>query len=294
VPDDISVFSMPHGINRPELVTQDLMAAMFGGRIDPFLVISLFDMRGPLFPPHPHAGFSVATYIFPESEIGFWNQDTLGNRNMILPGAIHLTVAGSGVMHEETVARSGRSARGLQIWIDHADASREIPPAALHLAAENVPKLERDGVVRRVLVGASAGLRSPIIAPMSARIVDIDLQARAVLEEPIPGGETAFAVIRAGEVETSVGRAGPGTAVFFGNDVAMRLTALTEARLTVFGGQPFRHQVVPAGPFVASSDAQARAFQARFAAGAMGRLTAFDQSALDSAFDRNASRTGAN
>jgi hypothetical protein len=292
VPAAISVASMPTGIDRPELVTRDLMAATLGGLLDPFLVVSLFDMRGPLFPPHPHAGFSVATYIFPESEIGFWNQDTLGNRNLIPPGAFHLTVAGAGVMHEETVTRSGLSARGLQIWIDHADADREVPPAGMHLAAADVPTVAADGVLRRVLLGSSAGLGSPIAAPMPARIIDIDLRARAVLDEPRLAGETAFAVVRAGEVETAAGPACPGTAVFFGSDAALRLAARTDARLTVFGGRPLRHGVVPAGPFVASSETQARAFQARFAAGAMGRLTAFDQSVLDRDFDQAASRQG--
>lgn len=283
-------FSMPTGINRPELVTRDLMASSLGDRIDPFLVVSLFDMRGPLFPPHPHAGFSVATYIFPESEIGFLNQDTLGNRNLIPPGALHLTVAGAGVMHEETVIRSGRSALGLQIWIDHADEERETPPAAHHLAASDVPTFSADGVTRRVLLGASGGLSSPISAPISARIIDIDLQAGATLEETVPEGETVFAVVRSGEIETGAGRAGHGVALF-ANGTALRLTALTDARLTVFGGPPLRHTVLPSGPFVASNEAQARAFRARYAAGGMGRLTAFDQAALDREFDTQAAET---
>jgi redox-sensitive bicupin YhaK (pirin superfamily) len=292
MPPAISLLPMPTGINRPELVTRDLMAASLGSRIDPFLVISLFDMRGPLFPPHPHAGFSVATYIFPESGIGFWNQDTLGNRNLIPPGALHLTVAGAGVMHEETVTRSGRSALGLQIWIDHADADREVSPAALHLAAEDVPKAAKEGIVRRVLLGSSAGLTSPIAAPLSARIIDIDMPAGTLLDEPVPPGETAFAVIRAGEVDTAAGPAGPGTAVFADGD-ALRLTARTDVRLTLFGGPPLRHTALPAGPFVASTEAQARAFRARFASGGMGQLTPFDQSALDRDFDLTSSPKGA-
>lgn len=292
MPSSPSLFPIPVGINRAELITRDLMAATLGDRIDPFLVISLFDMRGPLFPPHPHAGFSVATYIFPESEIGFWNQDTLGNRNLIPPGAMHLTVAGAGVMHEETVTRSGRLALGLQIWIDHAEGDREVTPAALHLAASDVPTVARDGVLRRVLLGSSGGVISPLTAPLSARIIDVELEAGATLEEPFPQGETLFAVIRAGQVQTAVGTAGPGTAVFAGAR-PLRVTALTAARLTIFGGPPLRHAVIPAGPFVASSDAQARAFRNRFAAGEMGRLVAFDQSALDRDFDRTASKIGA-
>jgi redox-sensitive bicupin YhaK (pirin superfamily) len=285
------LFPMPTGIDRPELTTRDLMAARLGDRIDPFLVVSLFDMRGPMFPPHPHAGFSVATYIFPESEIGFWNQDTLGNRNLIPPGAMHLTVAGAGVMHEETVTRSGRSALGLQIWIDHADADREVTPTALHLAADGVPTATQDGVTRRVLLGASGGLTSPLRAPISVRLIDVDLVEGAVLEEPLAPGESGFGVIRQGRVNTDGGSAGPATAVFAGGSL-LRMTAATACRLTIFAGQPLRHMHVPAGPFVASTDVQAHAFRTRFAVGGMGRLTAFDQSALDRDFDRSITANG--
>lgn len=236
-----TLYRMPTGIDRPELTTRDLMASALGDRIDPFLVISLFDMRLPLFPPHPHAGFSVATYIFPESEIGFWNQDTLGNRNLIPPGAMHLTVAGAGLMHEETVARSGRSALGLQIWIDHADADREVAPVALHLAADIVPTVVQDGVTRRVLLGASGGVASPVKAPLSARLIDVELDEGATLDEPVAPGETAFAVVRGGSVETEAGGAGPATAVFAGTD-RLRLTALAPTRLTIFAGPPLRHR----------------------------------------------------
>jgi redox-sensitive bicupin YhaK (pirin superfamily) len=292
MPPAVSLIAMPRGFDCKELKTQDLMVSAVGELIDPFLVISLFEMTAPVFPPHPHAGFSVATYIFPESEIGFWNQDTLGNRNLIPPGDLHLTVAGAGVMHEETVTRSGRSALGLQIWIDHNDADREVVPAALHLSAKDVPTLDRDGVVRRVLLGLSGGVTSPLAPPLSARIIDMDLRAGAVLDEPVPPGENAFAVIRAGRIETASGPAGPGTAVFAHGD-HLRLTAQSDSRLTLFGGPPLRHAVLPTGPFVASTETQARAFRARSSAGGMGRLNPFNQAALDRDFDRTSNQKGA-
>lgn len=279
-----TLVTLPQGFNRPELTTHDLTFDTFGPAIDPFLIISLFDMRGPVFPPHPHAGFSVATYIFPESEIGFWNQDTLGNRNAIAPGALHVTVAGAGVMHEETVSRSGRSATGLQIWIDHAHADRTVPPRAVHLAASAVPVVEAPGVVARVLMGTYAGVTAPVDAPVTATLVDIELSAGARIDVPVLPGDTAFAVIRSGVLVTDWGTAGPATAVFAAHG-ALTLTARETTRLTVFAGAPLKHSPVPAGPFVAASAAQAQAFRARFSAGDMGRLVPFDQAELDATFD---------
>ena len=279
-----NIIDIPVGFDRPELVTRDLTFESFRTRIDPFIVVSLFDMKGPVFPPHPHAGFSVATYIFPESEIGFWNQDTLGNVNPIPPGALHVTVAGAGVMHEETVTRSGRSATGLQIWMDHAAGDREVAPRGIHLAAADVPTVIADGVTRRVLIGASGGIASPVDAPVTAKLVDVDLASGAVFREEVPEGQTGFAILRSGHVETADGVAGPGSAVFAANG-AITLTASEVARLTFFGGRALRQSFLPAGPFVASDEAQARAFRARYGAGAMGRLTPFDQAALDHDFD---------
>jgi redox-sensitive bicupin YhaK (pirin superfamily) len=279
-----TMIALPQGFNRPELTTHDLTFDTFGGAIDPFLIISLFDMRGPVFPPHPHAGFSVATYIFPESEIGFWNQDTLGHRNAIAPGALHVTVAGAGVMHEETVSRSGRSATGLQIWIDLAHADRTVPPRAVHLAAPAVPVINAPGVVARVLMGTYAGVTAPVDAPVTATLVDIELSAGARLDVPVAPGNTAFAVIRSGTLLTDQGTAGPATAVFANTDV-LTLIARDTTRLTLFAGTPLKQSPVPAGPFVAATGAQAQAFRARFLAGDMGRLVPFDQAELDAAFD---------
>ncbi len=94
------------------LSSREVHQALSEQELDPFLVVSLFEMTGSVFPPHPHAGFSVATYILPESPVGFINQDSLGTRNEIRPGGLHATVAGSGVLHEEQPVRAGVAALG--------------------------------------------------------------------------------------------------------------------------------------------------------------------------------------
>jgi len=271
------VLPIPTGLDRPGLQTRDLTFETQHAVIDPFLVISLFEMSQPAFPPHPHAGFSVATYIFPESDTGFWNQDSLGNVNPIPPGALHLTVAGSGVLHEETVARSGRAARGLQIWIDHADADRLVAPRAHHVAAADVPRTTAHGVTRATLL-------DPDTAPVQARIVDVEMTPGSTLRETVPDGATGFALIRAGDLDTPHGRAGPATVVLAAEG-CLDLTALAPTRLTIFGGTPLRHEIVASGPFVASTKAQARKFRDDYAAGAMGHLAPFAQSRLDRNFD---------
>ncbi len=58
----VSVREAPHSRLGAMLTSREVHQALSEDELDPFLVVSLFEMRGPVFPPHPHAGFSVATY----------------------------------------------------------------------------------------------------------------------------------------------------------------------------------------------------------------------------------------
>jgi redox-sensitive bicupin YhaK (pirin superfamily) len=281
----------PKGLDLPDLGSHDLTFQGFRDQINPFLVISLFDMTGPVFPPHPHAGFSVATYIFPESEVGFWNQDTIGTRNHIEPGALHWTTAGSGLMHEETVTRSGRHALGFQIWIDHAAHDRQVAPAGISLGADKILLVRAAGVIKRVLVGASGDVASPLAVPTAVRLIDVELAAGAVMTEGLNHAEKAFVWVRSGKIKIGTTTVGAGEVGFVSGET-LTVEGMAEARFTFFAGAPIHQEIQPGGPFVGSNPSEIAAFRARFANGGMGRLTAFDQAAIDRDFDK-LTKTGA-
>jgi redox-sensitive bicupin YhaK (pirin superfamily) len=281
--DQTNVVRAPAGLDVKGLRTHDLMFASYRDQINPFLVISLFDMTGPVFPPHPHGGFSVATYIFPESEIGFWNQDTLGTRNAIEPGSLHWTIAGIGLMHEETVSRSGRHALGFQVWIDHATDKRHIKPEGLHLKAQDVPTVKGDGFTKRVLVGASRDVVSPLNVPTPVRIIDVELSKKATIDENIHQGENAFTWVRSGSILIDGRQVGTGEVAFL--NASLIITAASEARFTLFAGRPLNQAIQPGGPFVGSNSDQVKDFHERYRKGEMGSLAPFDQAKLDRTFD---------
>lgn len=260
----------------PGLATTDIGATELGESIDPFLVVSLYDMVGPTFPPHPHAGFSVATYILPESPIGFVNQDSLGNRNRIAPGALHMTVAGRGVIHEEQPERSGSTARGYQIWIDHANANREVDPYALHLRADDVPIASSESGTVRVVVGESNGMRSPLTPPTEIAIVDVILTPNALFTHRLPTNDQAFVLMLAGSssIAGQAITAGEVAATSLGDEIAV-LAGPAGARLTLFAGKPLRHSKVQGGPFVANDPTQLALFDKAYRAGEFGGLTPF-------------------
>jgi redox-sensitive bicupin YhaK (pirin superfamily) len=272
-----AVFNLTVQRHGDALVTTNLGGGARAAALDPFIMVSLYEMRAPTFPPHPHAGFSVATYILPESSIGFVNQDTLGNRNRIAPGALHVTVAGRGVQHEEQPERTGAVARGYQIWIDHSDEMREIAPHALHVAAQGMPVVRRDGAVIRVALGASNGAVSPLTPPTPVRLIDVALAHGARFTQALNAGETAFVFMLDGAVDIAGGRvvAGEVGSTDRNGDALTVEAATGAARFTLFAGAPLRSQRLHGGPFVASSAAQLQRFASGFQAGRFGALTPF-------------------
>lgn len=272
----VSVLEAPATRHGPGLVTHDAGEAVLGSDMDPFIMVSLYDMAGPTFPPHPHAGFAVATYILPESPTGFVNQDSIGHRNVIAPGALHVTVAGSGVQHEEQPQGPG-VARGYQIWIDLKNGARQVAPHAMHLAARDVPVLEQGGASLRVVLGASGAAVSPATLPTDVRLIDGTLASGATVTQHLDAGENAFVFLLDGSatVNGALARGGEIVRTRADGDTLTLVAGPDGARFTLFAGRPYRQPRAQRGPFVASDTRELQGFMTAFAEGRMGRLTPF-------------------
>jgi redox-sensitive bicupin YhaK (pirin superfamily) len=275
----LDITPLPEQRLGPGLAIRDARLDAIGPDLNPFIAVSLYSMSGPTFPPHPHAGFMVATYILPESEIGFVNQDSLGTRNRIAPGALHVTVAGSGVLHEEQPEAAGRVAQGFQIWIDLPDADRETEPRALSLVEPDVPRLAPPGAQVRVVLGTSSGVGSPLALPSAVSLLDVQLEAHAHWLHEMPAADHAFVFVLGGELHVGGHRATGGHLVRTapGGDRVAFSAGAAGARFTVFAGTPLAQPRVMQGPFVASDRQQLARFSSRYALGAFGTLTPFAQ-----------------
>lgn len=273
----LDIVSAPVSHHGPGLVTYDATEAVLGANMDPFIVVSLYDMAGPTFPPHPHAGFSVATYILPESPIGFINQDSIGHRNTIPPGALHVTMAGSGVLHEEQPEHAGQVARGFQIWIDHANGARAMPPSASTLHAKDVPMVVKNGATIRVVLGASNSAASPLEVQTAVRLIDVRLEPGAAFSQHLDRDENAFLMIHGGSAQVNGRHAQVGELVRTAADgETLSVTAAAEgARFTLFAGRPLRQVRAQRGPMVAGDQAELSRFMNAYAKGQFGVLTPF-------------------
>ncbi|HAJ46452.1 MAG TPA: hypothetical protein DCL54_07725, partial [Alphaproteobacteria bacterium] len=199
-----SIHTIADAVQRPGppgFHVQAVSAALTGGGMDPFLNIDVFAMDRPIFPPHPHAGFSALTYILPESPTGFRNRDSLGHDLTIRPGSLHWTTAGSGVMHEEVPLEQGKTALGLQIFVNLAIAKKRMAPGYLHLHAEDVPVVKSHGAAARVLLGESGGKPSPLNPPTPVRMIDVALEPGAKFTQDLSATENAFVFVMSGALE---------------------------------------------------------------------------------------------
>jgi redox-sensitive bicupin YhaK (pirin superfamily) len=236
-------------------------------------------MPQPFFPPHPHAGFSVMTYMFPDSPGAFMNRDSLGDHSRIEPGALHWTQAARGVQHEEVPEVPGRECHGLQMWVNLAAQHKHADPGAAHVDAADVPELRpAPGVLLRVVAGRYGEAWAGYETLTEFTLLDVYLEPGAALLHRLPAGDNAFLM------------AIDGDGVVVGED---GLTAIGEHSVALFdhsgeqvsvqaGEQPFHfllahgrplgEPVVFGGPFVMNTPEQISAARERFARGEMGRL----------------------
>lgn len=238
--------------------------------LDPFIMVDHFRMTEPVFAPHPHAGFSAVTYLFDDSATGMVSRDSLGGEHEILPGGLHWTLAGRGVMHDEFPIETGAEAHGLQIFVNLPAEQKLREPLVMRLAAEQMPRRVGAGWRAVQVFGGTAELALPW--PTALALVDIEAGAR--YDFTLAEGEQGFALVIDGSGHTadlplSIGRAlslaGPGTTPIQADEAL---------RLAVFSGRPLREPLVRHGPFVMSDEGQIVAALQRFQTGGMGRLSA--------------------
>jgi redox-sensitive bicupin YhaK (pirin superfamily) len=250
-----------------------------GLAIDPFLVLSDFEMPQPFFPPHPHAGFSVMTYMFPDSVGAFINRDSMGDHSRIEPGALHWTQAARGIQHEEVPEVPGLRCHGLQMWVNLASQHKLALPAASHISAMDMPELRPSpGVRLRVVAGEAGNIQAAYETLTIFSLLDVYLEPGASLAHQLPASDNAFLMAIDGD-GTIVGAAGPSAvgahsvALFdqAGEIICVRAND-QPFHFLLAHGQPLGEPVVFGGPFVMNTQEQISAARARFTRGEMGHL----------------------
>jgi len=263
--------------DRPEFRAYSLGRHNLGDGIDPFIQLDHFYMRAPIFPPHPHAGFSAVTYLFEDSEGSFQNRDSLGDRALIHPGDLHWTQAGSGLMHEEVPSPLNTLCHGAQIFVNLAAKHKWSQPVALHLDSAQVPEyaIPTGGKVR-VVVGAAFGLESPLQPLTPVTLLDVMLPPQGKIVHTLPPSHHAFVHVIQGSGEFGAGRshleALDVALLEPGSEIATVQARAIGLHYLLGAGEPLNEPIVSQGPFVMNTAEEIQKAIVAYQSGRMGRL----------------------
>ncbi len=254
----------------PRLKSVDIMANSYP--IEPFLVFTEFFMDKPVFGPHPHAGISVMTYMLPDSKESFINRDSQGDFSYIEPGGMHIMQAGSGMHHDEFPRVTGIETHGFQIWINHANKDRFVPPKSMHAYSNEIPEKITDDYKLRIIHGEFEGLK-----PTYKMVTDVNLYHvfikpyKSITLKAMP---MAFAYGLKGNGKSDGENIGAQTLINYslqGNKVM--INASNEGLEFMFAsGTPHNETIIFGGPFVMTTAEQMAEIQRRYANGELGKL----------------------
>ena len=159
--------------------------------VDPFLLlddVELANDGGRSFPPHPHRGFEILTYLVSG---GMSHADSEGNKATVGPGGLQHILAGRGMWHGEEVDPSAGPMRGIQMWINLPRADKVRDPAYALIDGPGVPEAREGAATVRRLAGEGGAVT--FVRPAMYRDVSVDADAEATIA--IPDGWQGFAYV---------------------------------------------------------------------------------------------------
>jgi len=212
--------------------------------VGPFI---FFDHLGPtVFPPgqgidvrpHPHINLATVTYLF---EGVILHRDNLQNVQEIHPGAVNWMTAGRGIAHSERTPEAARSQatrlHGIQTWVALPDTEEETAPWFHHYPATALPTWQENGVTLKLIAGQAYGHTSPVKTFSPMIYLDVQLLPDAQFTLPPDYPEQAIYSVTDGlSVDGVVVE--PHRLAILAPGQAVSITAKTEARCVIIGGEP--------------------------------------------------------
>jgi len=238
--------------------------------VGPFV---FFDQMGPvaLAPgkgldvrPHPHIGLATVTYLF-EGEI--LHRDSIGSVQPIRPGDVNWMTAGRGIAHSErtppALRPGGSRISGVQLWVGLPREEEETAPDFVHVDAAHLPFAQQNV---RVILGEWRGARSPVPTLSAMFYADARLDTGASLALDFRYAERAAYIIE-GSIEHDGATFGAGQMLVFQPGTQPSVSAISNARVLLLGGEPLDGPRFVWWNFVSSRKERIEAAAAQWKAG---------------------------
>ena len=204
--------------------------------------------------PHPHIGLSTLTFLF---EGSMMHRDSIGSEMEIKPGAVNWMTAGKGVVHSERtpdyLRHSDKSLHGLQIWVAMPKELEETEPTFHHIAADEIPEWNQNGVQIKLIAGEVFGKKSPV--PVHSKLYFLEIKSKAAQKLAIGHelfGESALYILE-GHI-SSEGNVYEPKHILIAKDTKLCEFEMGEnTTVYIFGGEPFPEERFINWNFVSSS-----------------------------------------
>lgn len=204
--------------------------------------------------PHPHIGLSTLTYLF---EGAIMHRDSIGSVMEIQPGAVNWMTAGRGVVHSERtpeyLMNSTKHLHGLQIWVALPKHLEEMEPSFTHIAAEELPVWEQDGLQYKLIAGEVMGHKSAV--PVYSPLYLLEISSAAATMVNIGDylfGESGLYILD-GEVHSEGNVYGPRQILVAKDSKLCSFELAAHSKVYIFGGAPFPEERFIYWNFVSSS-----------------------------------------
>lgn len=187
--------------------------------------------------PHPHIGLSTVSYLFGGKVT---HRDSLGVKQVIMPGEVNWMTAGSGISHSERFEDPAALNGGLemiQTWVALPEKDEESNPSFDNYSADRLPVFTDTGVWMRLIAGNAYGLSNDVRTHSPLFYLHVVLTAGAKFALPTGHAERAIYIAKGG-IEVSGIKYGAGQMLVFTRGADPSMMALADSTLMLLGGEP--------------------------------------------------------
>jgi len=188
--------------------------------------------------PHPHIGLSTLTYLF---EGSIMHRDSLGTEIEITPGQVNWMTAGKGIVHSERspdyLRHSDKNLHGLQIWVALPRELEQMEPSFAHIAENEMPEWNIDGVSAKLIAGEAFDRKSPV--PVYSPLYFIEFKSTHKQKLPIGRnlyGESGLYILE-GSIESDGNTYGPKQLLVAKDTSLCEFTINENSTVYIFGGE---------------------------------------------------------
>ncbi|MEZ8742140.1 pirin family protein [Photobacterium swingsii] len=120
---------------------------------------------------HGHSGINTLTYPICGN---LRHVDSTGSQTLLAPGDVQMMLAGNGVIHKDTLKPIDGLVETFALWVLLPATNGEMSDAtSLKFTASDLPLVEKNDVVAKVLIGEIDNIKSPITSPSPVLVLDI-------------------------------------------------------------------------------------------------------------------------